>query len=222
MPAPPRSDKKSKPENPVRVSWAIGGRNPSTCISSLFHITKLMRRYVPHFSLLKKKLPTLRMQFLTSPFAYSGRELVDGSVVVNASMHGGAVKVSERIDNHPVIGKRAIWGPLEHMNYSLHPVTAANGAQLKDGAQAQTTLTRSPIEIAGRVKNKIADGAIAVGSALEAIEYFLPPFAVSPRSQLVRSADIISPAVISGSIDITRSIEEQRAIGKTPVRLASE
>ena len=77
-------------------------------------------------------------------------------------MHGGAVKVSERIDNHPVIGKRAIWAPLEPMNYSLHPVTAANGAQLKDGAQAQTPLTRSPIEIASRVKNKIADGAIAV------------------------------------------------------------
>src|SRR5439155_7596072 len=95
--SPSKIRQKNKPENPVRVSWAIGGRNPSTCISSLFHITKLMRRYVPHFSLLKKKLPTLRMQFLTSPFAYSGRELVDGSVVVNAPMNGGAVKVSERI-----------------------------------------------------------------------------------------------------------------------------
>jgi hypothetical protein len=53
--SPSKIRQKTKPENPVRVSWAIGGRNPSTCISSLFPITKLMRRYVPHFSLLKKE-----------------------------------------------------------------------------------------------------------------------------------------------------------------------
>ena len=57
----------------------------------------------------------------------SGRELVDGSVVVIAPMNGGAVKVSEPIDNHPVIGKRAIWRTLEEMNYSLGPLAAANG-----------------------------------------------------------------------------------------------
>jgi hypothetical protein len=42
-------------------------------------------------------------------------------------MNGGAVKVSEPIDNHPIIGKRAIWRALEGMNYRLGPLTAANG-----------------------------------------------------------------------------------------------
>ena len=62
------------------------------------------------------------------PSAYSGRELVDGSVVVIAPMNGGAIKVSEPIDDHPVIGKRAIWRALEGMNYSLGPLTAGKGA----------------------------------------------------------------------------------------------
>jgi hypothetical protein len=62
-----------------------------------------------------------------SAFFYSGRELVDGSIIVNAPMNGRAVKVSEPIDDHPVIGKRAVWGALEAMNYSLGPLTAANG-----------------------------------------------------------------------------------------------
>ena len=59
--------------------------------------------------------------------AHSGSELVDGSVVVIAPMNGGAVKVSEPIDDHPVIGKRAIWRALEEMNYSLGPQAAADG-----------------------------------------------------------------------------------------------
>jgi hypothetical protein len=42
-------------------------------------------------------------------------------------MNGGAVKVSEPIDDHPVVGKRAIWRTLEEMNYSLGPLAAANG-----------------------------------------------------------------------------------------------
>jgi hypothetical protein len=42
-------------------------------------------------------------------------------------MNGGAVKVSEPIDDHPVIGKRAVWRAFEEMNYSLDPLTAANG-----------------------------------------------------------------------------------------------
>jgi hypothetical protein len=42
-------------------------------------------------------------------------------------MNGGAVKVSEPTDDHPVIGERAIWRALEEMNYSLGPLTAANG-----------------------------------------------------------------------------------------------
>jgi hypothetical protein len=59
--------------------------------------------------------------------AYSGRELVDGPVVVIAPMNGRAVKVSQPIDDQPVIGKRAIWGALEEMNYSFGPLAAANG-----------------------------------------------------------------------------------------------
>src|SRR5438094_4791777 len=78
------------------------------------------------------------------------------------------------------------------------------------------------MEIANAVRNKIADRAIAVGSFLEAIEYALVPFANRSRRQLVNSADAISSAVISGSVDITRTIEEQRAVGKTPVWLAPE
>jgi len=42
-------------------------------------------------------------------------------------MNGGTVKVSELIDDHPVIGKGAIWRSLEEVNYSLGPLTAANG-----------------------------------------------------------------------------------------------
>ena len=41
-------------------------------------------------------------------------------------MNGGAVKVSEPIDDHAVIGKRAIWRALEGMNYSLGPLTTVN------------------------------------------------------------------------------------------------
>src|SRR5439155_22357530 len=85
-----------------------------------------------------------------------------------------------------------------------------------------TTLTRGPIEIANAVRNKIADRAIAVASLLEAIEYALVPFADRLRRQLVNSADAINSAVISRSVDITQTIEEQRAIGKTPVWLAPE
>src|SRR5205807_7931196 len=92
---------------------------------------------------------------------------------------------------------------------------------IKDRPTAQTTLTRSPVEIASP-KNKIADGAIAVGSVSEAIEDLLLPFADRLRRQFVNSADIMCPAVISSSVDPTRSIEEQRSIGKTPVRLALE
>ena len=33
------------------------------------------------------------------------RKLVDGTVVVRAAMHSGAVEVSESIDDHPVVGK---------------------------------------------------------------------------------------------------------------------
>ena len=57
-----------------------------------------------------------------------GRELVDRSVVVLAPMNGGAVKISKLIDDHAVIGKRAIWRALERMNYSLGPLTAAGRA----------------------------------------------------------------------------------------------
>jgi len=58
--------------------------------------------------------------------AYSGREFVDRSVVVIASMNGGAVKVSELIDDDAVIGKASIWRALEGMNHSLGPLTAGN------------------------------------------------------------------------------------------------
>ena len=57
-----------------------------------------------------------------------GRELVDRSVVVLTPMNGGAVKISKLIDDHAVIGKRAIWRALERMNYSLGPLTAAGRA----------------------------------------------------------------------------------------------
>ena len=53
-------------------------------------------------------------------------ELVDGSVVVVTAVNGCAVKVSKRIDDHSVIGKGAVWRPLERMNYGLGPLTAAN------------------------------------------------------------------------------------------------
>src|SRR6266516_2979332 len=37
--------------------------------------------------------------------SHSGRELVDGAIIVHASMDGGAVKVSKPIDDHPVVSK---------------------------------------------------------------------------------------------------------------------
>src|SRR6266496_4599068 len=64
--------------------------------------------------------------------AQSRRELVHAAVVVLASVNRGAVKVSKTIDDHSVIGKGTIWRPLERMNYSLNPLTAANRTQLKD------------------------------------------------------------------------------------------
>src|SRR6266536_5211061 len=64
--------------------------------------------------------------------AVSRCELVDGSVVLVTAVNGCAVKVSKRIDDHSVIGKGAVWRPLERMNYGLAPLTAANRTQLKD------------------------------------------------------------------------------------------
>jgi len=58
----------------------------------------------------------------------SGREFVDRSVVVAPPMNCGAVKISELIDDHAVIGERAIWRALEGMNYSLGPLTATSRA----------------------------------------------------------------------------------------------
>ena len=60
------------------------------------------------------------------PCAYSGRELVDGSVVIIAPVNGGSVEITKPINDHSVIGKRAIRRALEGMNYSLDPLTAAN------------------------------------------------------------------------------------------------
>ena len=41
-------------------------------------------------------------------------------------MNRGSVKISEPINDHPVIGKRAVWRAFEGVNYSFHPLTAAN------------------------------------------------------------------------------------------------
>ena len=54
------------------------------------------------------------------------RKLVDGTVVVLAAMHSGAVEVSESIDDHPVVGKATIWRARERMNNTLSPLSAAN------------------------------------------------------------------------------------------------
>ena len=52
------------------------------------------------------------------------RKLVDGTVVVRAAMHSGAVEVSESIDDHPVVGKASIWRTRKLMNNALCPLTA--------------------------------------------------------------------------------------------------
>ena len=54
------------------------------------------------------------------------RKLVDGTVVVRAAVHSGAVEVSESIDDHPVVGKATIWRARERMNNTLSPLSAAN------------------------------------------------------------------------------------------------
>jgi hypothetical protein len=59
--------------------------------------------------------------------SYSGRELVDGAVIVVAPVNSRAVKASEPIDHHPVIGKCAIGRTREGVNNALGPLTAANG-----------------------------------------------------------------------------------------------
>jgi hypothetical protein len=58
--------------------------------------------------------------------AVSRRELVNATVVVRAAVHSGAVKVSESIDNHAIVGKATIWRARERMNDTLGPLPAAN------------------------------------------------------------------------------------------------
>ena len=54
------------------------------------------------------------------------RKLVDATVVVRTAVHSGAVKISESIDDHAVVGKATIWRALERMNNTLSPLPAAN------------------------------------------------------------------------------------------------
>jgi len=42
-----------------------------------------------------------------------------------AAVDCGAVKVSERIDDHAVIGKAAIWRALKRLNNTLNPLASA-------------------------------------------------------------------------------------------------
>ena len=66
----------------------------------------------------------------------SGRELVHATVVCSTAVNCGAVKISERIDNHAVIGKAAIGRTLERVNYTFAPLTAANVTELENSATA--------------------------------------------------------------------------------------
>src|SRR4029453_13412103 len=152
----------------------------------------------------------------------SGRELVDASVVVVASVDCGAVKVSKCIDNNPIVGKAAIGRTLAGGNNSLVQFARGNGSQLKNRATAQTTFTRRSIQVASVVKNKIADGAIAVRSFLEAVNYFFRPFTDRLWGELVNSPDTISSAVVSRSINIARIIKKQCTVRKTGIRLTPE
>ena len=142
------------------------------------------------------------MQFLTKPSACSGRELVDGSVVVFAPVHRGAVKVSKCVDHHPIVGETAIGRALERMNNSFRPLARANGTQLKNRATAQTAFTGRSIKIASYVKNKITNGTVAVRSLLEAVKYLLGPFADRLWGELVNRANSVIPTIVSRPVDI--------------------
>src|SRR5207248_11059177 len=66
--------------------------------------------------------------FLSSSRTYSGREVVDRSVAVVAPVDGGAVKVSEPVNDHTVIGESAVRRTFERMNYRFDPLTVARRA----------------------------------------------------------------------------------------------
>src|SRR5216110_2132754 len=134
--------------------------------------------------------------------ARSRRELVDGSIVIFASVDRGTVKVSKYIDNHPIVGKAAIRRTLEGVNNSLSPV-AANRTQLENSATAQATFTCGPIEVAGLVKNKVTERTIAVWSLLEAVNQVLRPFSYRLWRQFVNGANSISSTIISRAVNVT-------------------
>ena len=117
-------------------------------------------------------------------------------------MHRGAVKVSKCVDNHPIVGEAAIGRTLERMNNSFRPLARANGTQLKNRATAQTAFTGRSIKIASYVKNKITNGTIAVRSLLEAVNYFLGPFADRLWGELIDSANSVSSTIVSRPVDI--------------------
>src|SRR6267142_1878327 len=162
-----------------------------------------------------------RLLFCVLHCAALRRKLVDGTVVRRATMHSGAVEISESIDDHTVVRKPSIWRTRKLMNNALYPLTASR-TELEDHATSQTAFTRRSIKIAGRVGNKIADRAVAVVCTLKAVNHSLAPFASRPGDQLVNSADTISTTVVSGPIKFSRSSAKQRAVRETPVRLPME
>src|SRR5262249_49845465 len=147
---------------------------------------------------------------------YSRRELVDGAVVCSAAVNGGAVEISESIDDHTVVGKATIWRTRKLMNHALCPLTASR-TEHEDHATSQAALTRGSIQIASRVGNKIADRTVAIVSALKAVNHSLAPFASGPGGQLVNSADTVSATVVSGPKKISPKHHKARH-GKRNVR----
>src|SRR6478672_5537496 len=75
--------------------------------------------------------------------AASRRKLVNAAVVVGAAVNSRAVKISESIDDHAIVGKPAVWRTRERMNDALSPLPAAYRSELEDCASPSTAFARA-------------------------------------------------------------------------------
>src|SRR2546425_8392145 len=150
-------------------------------------------------------------------------ELIDGTFVINSSMHGCTEEGPGRAGYHSVIGEACIGDTLEAVDNALLPYSAHTSHLEDDTATAScAAFTRGAVHIAGRVGDQVADGTVAVTSAFEAVENSFFRYAVGTRRQLVNAAKVICPVVVSGAVEITGSVEIQSAVRKSCVGLALE